>query len=184
MLSDGKPAVGARVAARSDELAYRNGRPEGRMLDSAVTDAQGRFTLPALRSDGFNLEITCEPAAGCISAESTEVYYRANPAIRDRSLGELRTLPPGGLKGILDVTSAQGDSALWIGIEGTGHFAKLEDAGDPGNPGLRTFALEGIYPGEYLLTTTAPSDTGSAQSQKMTPYVVESGTVIDIGEVR
>jgi hypothetical protein len=49
---------------------------------------------------------------------------------------------------------------------------------------LRTFALGGIYPGEYLLTTTSPSDTGSAQSQKMTPYVVKSGTVIDIGEVR
>jgi hypothetical protein len=183
MLSGGSPAVGARVAARSDELAYKDGKPEGRMLDSAVADAQGRFTLPALRSNGFHLEITCDPAAGCASAESIEVYYQAYPVVRNRSLGELRTAPPGGLKGIIDVTSASGDSALWIGIEGTGHFAKLEDAGDPDQPGLRTFTLEGIYPGEYLLTTTAPSDTGPGESRKMTPYAVESGTVIDIGEV-
>ncbi|MDB5051073.1 MAG: hypothetical protein JWO30_4144 [Fibrobacteres bacterium] len=181
LLADGSPAAGAKVTARSDEMDYRNGKPEGLLLDSAVADHRGVFAFPTLKERDFFLEIECDPARACPNARTPEVFLREFRVEGKESLGTLRTQVPGGFRGTLNDTSGSLDSTLWLGIPGTAHFARWEDANDPGRPHLKTFRLDGLYPGRYVLSVVAPSDTGNPAARKTGSFPVISGSITDIG---
>jgi hypothetical protein len=125
--SDGSAASGALVFARSADIEFRDGKPQGVLLDSTRADSRGQFRLPSLasRDSGVwgevHLEIVCDSTAAC-GKKSGEVYF-GRMADASGLLGEFGLSPPGSLLGTVRWGNAP-DSAIWVGFQGSARFAQ------------------------------------------------------------
>lgn len=124
--SDGRPAAGVLVVARSDEIAWIGGKPEGR------------------------LEIICDSARVC--SDRNEVWHDWAAAESGR-LPAARLAVPGSLEG--DWKPIDGEAPPWIGIARTARFMRPDPAGSrfrleglsPGNHFLTILRKQGEDPG-------------------------------------
>ncbi len=173
LLSDGRPAAGALVAARGDDIVFRGGVPQARLIDSSRTDSLGRFRLRAPGA-GFHLDISWEASVTAALPEGGQVYQGwVEP--EGGKLPDAGLANPGSLHGAVSQKAEASDTLVWIGIAGTARFVTAT-----GPAGKREFTLNGAYPGDrnLVILGLAP-DTGSAQ--KVGAYRVESGQVTEIG---
>jgi hypothetical protein len=191
--ANGVPAAGAKVRVRSDEIEFADGVPGSKVLDSAIADARGAFSLRAPKTGTFHLEIDCAASQGCAAGGVRSVYgaiYYDLPA--GKTFGELHLLKPGSIAGSLVDTLADPAHPVWVGIAGTGLFVRAlaDSAAAPpgratGSPAPLAFRLEGVFPGEYILELIRETDsTSNAMRMKTDPLKVESGGVADAGAIR
>jgi hypothetical protein len=182
LLGDGSPAAGARVRLRADTIAFRDGIPESRTLDSAIADARGGFALHVPKRGSYHLDIECGAAQACGSGALRvfqEIYY-GNP--EGNAFDALRLLEPGSITGEVIDSAAGTDLPLWIGIRGTGRFVKAGEPDTRFDPPRRAFRLDGVSPGERILEMARDGGTpGIDPSRKVHPLPVSSGGVTDAG---
>jgi hypothetical protein len=142
VLSDGTPAAGAVVTARSGEIRIIEGRPQSRLLGVAVADAGGRFRLPLPPFKEFYLEIKGCIRDSCQASAFPERYFRHFPDSLSGGarLGTIRLGPSGTLTGTLVAAWATPATVTWVGIRGSDIFAQ---AAMPGSASERLFFLSG-----------------------------------------
>ncbi|MDB5105991.1 MAG: hypothetical protein JWP91_3680 [Fibrobacteres bacterium] len=187
LLADGSPAAGASVLMRSGGIVFRDGKPQTALVDSTVADARGRFRLSS-HPGGFSVEVRCGGRSACMGDSISGVFLKEFPAGTGgaATLGTLRLAAPGALRGSIRDSSwplLGSDSVVWVGIEGTGNFMKVErPVPSAAGTGKGTFRLDGLYPGEYLLTLIH-GPGASPVSLKMRPIPVGSGEVAEAGAI-
>jgi hypothetical protein len=173
LLSDGQPASGALVCARTGEVEYLDGIPRCKPLDSARADAQGRFRLDPERLAGsFYLEIACDAAAEC--SRPGEVFFRPMAAARDL-IDEFALSPPGSLAAKI-TWSGIPDTTLWVGIRGTAHFAapRLVTRLDGGI--AWEARIDGLFPGGFELIHFGNDPSGA----RTRPLWIQAGRTTSI----
>jgi hypothetical protein len=169
--SDGRPAAGALVVARDDEIIWIEGKPESRLLDSARADSLGRYRLTVAR-EALRVEIICDTVRAC--SDHLEVWNAW--AIPDNGrIPGTRTARPGSLQGTYQ--AAPGEPLPWIGIAGTARFVRPEGANG-------RFLLEGLAPGKQSLTLIRTGGTNPGQSQKAGTWTVLSGRITETGPLQ
>jgi hypothetical protein len=182
VLSDGSGAAGALVVARLGDIEFRDGKPQGVLLDSTRADSRGHFRLPSLASGASgdsgvsgnaHLEIVCDSTAAC-GKEKVEVYFGR---IRNASglVGEFKLSPPGSLLGTVHWGDAP-DSAIWVGFQGSARFAQARKLRKADGEFEGRFFIDGVYPGAYPLFIFG----GVPSNARIQPIRIQAGAVTNI----
>lgn len=139
---DGGPAAGAEVHLRPegyipDSVLQRGDSAFTRGARSGLTDLQGKFTLPADTGITYTLEVARGTGADRQVAWIPGV--RLPGAETMVTLGDVGLMQSSILVGNVRAGNSLGSKGLWVGVPGTGAFARVGADGG--------FALRGMAPG-------------------------------------
>lgn len=187
VLSDGQPAAGAVLTARSSVFMVSDGVPAWTSVAADTADSLGRFKVRIPRAQALYLEIR-QGNTALTPGVKAEVCFSVYPfgVRRPDSLGTFRLLPSGSIKGRIAPKSVPSLSGYWVGIFGSSAMVKLA----PDSLGGYPFVLEGLYPGLNQLTLATlkgvvnPSTSDTGGNYWPAPWArVESDSTSDMGSI-
>lgn len=172
LLSDGRPAGGAVLSARTGEVRISpEGIPSWTLLAADTADAEGKFAFNLAEERELFLEI--RERGDSPRKEYPEVLFARIARARAGDLDTFRLAPSGSVVGRLARPSGPLPDSLWIGVLGTSVLAR---AGTPDDSGGVAFRLDGLPPGSWPLEVVpAMPDTalpGDPPAVQVTPKAV------------
>ncbi len=188
MTSDGSPAARAVVTVRSDEfIPGPAGAGDWKVLGQALSDSQGRFSIALETQDTVYLEAQASRDTSKNGSVS-DVYFAQYPpesVQRGRSIGKLKLLPAGSLRGRIVDTALASFSTLRVGVVGFPAFSELAAPDDSGG---FAFFVESVPAGALKLKSLVIRSDGLGRiipySGKLPVAEAKAGTAVDLGTIQ